>query len=266
MSSQQSKNTIKVALVTGGASGIGAACVRRFLKDGVRVVALDLNQELLSKMQQKLNNPHLAIISGNVCDEAIRAQAIEVAVSKFGSLDILVNNAAVFLLSGIDATREQWQQTFEVNLLAGANLVTQSLPYLRKSSGAAIVNITSISSHRAQTGRWTYNAMKGALLELTKCQALDLSKDKIRVNSVSPGWIWTETLDQAANGDRKKWEPIWGLYSMLGRCGEPDEVAAAVAWLASDDSSFVTGSDLVVDGGYLALSPESNDTLELQRG
>ena len=132
-------------------------------------------------MQADLNNPNLHIVAGDVCDEIVRGKAIDLAVNKCGSLDILVNNAAIFLLSGVDATREQWQRTFEVNLLAGANLVSQSLVQLRKSPNPAIVNIASISAHRAQTGRWTYNAMKGALLELTKCQALDLSKDRIRV-------------------------------------------------------------------------------------
>ena len=134
----------RTAIVTGGASGIGAACVRRFLKDGISVVALDLNESLLKKMQSDLNNPNLHIVAGDVCDETVRGEAIELAVNKGGSLDILVNNAAVFLLSGIDATREQWQKTFEVNLLAGANLVTQSLIQLRKSANPAIVNIASI--------------------------------------------------------------------------------------------------------------------------
>jgi NAD(P)-dependent dehydrogenase (short-subunit alcohol dehydrogenase family) len=114
----------RTAIVTGGASGIGAACVRRFLKDDITVVALDLNEDLLNKMQGEIGDPNLHIVAGNVCDEKARAQAIELAVKHGGSLDILVNNAAIFLLYGVDATHEHWQKTFEVNLLAGADLVT----------------------------------------------------------------------------------------------------------------------------------------------
>jgi len=256
----------RTALVTGGASGIGAATVRRFLKDGLNVVAVDSNRSALEGKAREINSNQLKIIAGDICDSQVREDAISIAMREFGALNIIVNNAAVFLLSGVDASVEQWQKTFEVNLLAGAQLVVQALPQLKISNSPSIVNVTSISAHRAQTGRWTYNSMKGALLELTKCQALDLAPYGIRVNSVSPGWIWTETSDQAANGDRAKWEPIWGKYSMMDRCGEPAEVASAIAWLASPDASYVTGADLAVDGGYLALSPEGSDTLNLQRG
>ena len=121
----------RTAIVTGGASGIGAACVRRFLKDGIAVVAMDLNEALLKKMQSDLGDPNLHIVVGDVCDEGAREKTIKIAIEKTGSLDILVNNAAVFLLAGLDATKEQWQRTFEVNLLAGANLVTQAVSELR---------------------------------------------------------------------------------------------------------------------------------------
>ena len=125
-----------------------------------------------------------------------------------------------------------------------------------RGGSGAIVNVSSISAHIAQPNRWTYNSAKGAVDQLTKCAALDLGRKRIRVNSVSPGWTWTREVEKAAGGDRAKWEPVWGEYAMLGRLCEPSEVARPVLFLLSDDASFITGTDLAVDGGYCALGPE----------
>ena len=118
------------------------------------------------------------------------------------------------------------------------------------------MNIASISAHVAQPNRWTYNACKGAIVAMTRCQALDLAPVRIRVNVVSPGWTWTPEVAKAAQGDRDKWEPVWGKFSMLRRFGEPREIARAILFLCSDDASFITGSELPVDGGYMGLGSE----------
>jgi NAD(P)-dependent dehydrogenase (short-subunit alcohol dehydrogenase family) len=127
---------------------------------------------------------------------------------------------------------------------------------LTASTHGAVVNVASISGYIAQPGRWTYNATKAAILSLTRCQALDLSGRGIRVNSVSPGWTWTPEVDRAAEGDRAKWDPIWGRFHMLRRCADPREVARPILFLCSDDASFITATDLHVDGGYLGMGSE----------
>ncbi len=120
-----------------------------------------------------------------------------------------------------------------------------------------MVNVASISAHIAQPQRWTYNTTKAAIVGLTRCMAMDLSADGIRVNSVSPGWIWTpEVAAAAADGGRERWEPVWGRFHLLRRLGEAAEVAAAIGFLCSSEASFITGVDLPVDGGYLAMGPE----------
>ena len=245
-------------LVTGGGAGIGAATVRRFIAEGATVFAVDNRADALAARQDELGtfgSNCTPIVADVTSDDAV-ADVVSTAAGPEGVLDVLVNNAAVFLLAGLDATSDQWDRTLAVNLLAPARLVAAAAAPLGRSSRGAVVNIASISGHVAQPGRWTYNASKGGLLELTRCQALDLAAAGVRVNSVSPGFIWTDVLDRSAGGDRTRWEKIWGSYSPLSRCGEPEEVAAAIAFLASDDASYITGTDLHVDGGQITTSAE----------
>jgi len=130
------------------------------------------------------------------------------------------------------------------------------------TENCSIVNISSISAHQTQPNRWTYAASKGATNILTKNMALDLAKFKIRVNSVSPGWIWSpEVAKAAAAGGRDKWEPIWGKFHISNRLGDMSEVAAAVTFLASQDAGFINATDLKVDGGYGAMSAEGHGEL-----
>jgi len=250
----------KVALVTGGASGIGRAIARELCREGAGVLILDR-----SASGQVVANEFTAegydalFLQGDVSEPATGERAVHAALAKWGRLNFLVNNAFSFISKGLDATPEDWDISLRVGPVAYAHLAQAAAPAMALAGGGAIVNISSISAFIAQPNRWTYNAAKGAVDNLTKCMALDLAPSNIRVNSISPGWIWTPEVNKAAEldgGGREKWEPIWGEYHMLRRCGEPREVAAAALFLLSDDASFITGADLAVDGGYMGLGPE----------
>jgi NAD(P)-dependent dehydrogenase (short-subunit alcohol dehydrogenase family) len=251
-------------LVTGAGGGIGAAAARRFLEEGALVTGVDVDGALLTRQVTELGElaGSFTPMTADITDPVAQGEIVADASGPGGVLDVLVNNAAVFLLAGLDASEEQWRRTFEVNLLAPAQLVALAVEALGRSPHAAVVNLASVSGYVAEPDRWTYNTSKGGMLSLTRCQALDLASRGVRVNSISPGFTWTDVLDRAAGGDRPKWEEIWGAFSLQHRCAEPSEIAAAIAFLASDDASYVNGADLKVDGGMLTMGPEGSQSFE----
>ena len=258
-------------IVTGGASGIGRATVERLAGEGAHVAVFDINESagfgLCKTLQERNCNADyykVDVSDKKQCSEAVKNFAER--SDNGGRIDGLVNCAVYFGSKAMDAQQEDWEKSLNVNVVGYANMVQCCFPYMKVESvptGAqaspcsrGIVNVASISGHRAQPHRWTYAATKGAVLALTKCMALDLSAHSIRVNSVSPAWVWSPEVCKAAGGDRDKWEPVWGPFHMPRRMAETSEIASAVAFLLSRDASYITATDLPVDGGYLAMGPE----------
>ncbi|MCA9114463.1 MAG: glucose 1-dehydrogenase [Planctomycetaceae bacterium] len=249
----------RAAIITGGAHGIGRATCQRFIAEGARVIVADIDTEAGGQTvaDLRLQGGTADFLPVDLASESSIETMVARAAELCGQLDILVNNAAVFVLRGIDATVEDWQRVLSVNV-AGTALVTRAVvPHLRRAGGGAIVNLGSISSFIAQPEFVTYNASKAAIASMTRCLALDLAPDNIRVNAVCPGTVWTrivedmarlEGLDRAA-ADR---HPDFGAAHMIPRCADPEEVASAILFLASDDASFITAECLMVDGGYTA--------------
>jgi NAD(P)-dependent dehydrogenase (short-subunit alcohol dehydrogenase family) len=247
----------KVAIVTGGASGIGRAIMERLCQEGVSVTfsgISEIGDTTLRECQAK--GYKVQFVRGDMADEAFCRGLVAEAQKTWGKLNYLVNNAFSFIAKGIDASREEWLRSMSVGPIGYATMTAAAAPLMRAQGGGSIVNLSSISAHIAQPARWTYNAAKGAVNQLTRCMALDLAIHNIRVNTVSPGWIWTREVDKAAGYDRAKWGPIWGKFHMLRRLGEVEECAAPVAFLLSDEASFITATEIMVDGGYHGMGSE----------
>ena len=251
-----------VVVITGGASGIGRATAIEFVKAGAHAVLVDRDSAKAETTARELGAATPVVADVSKDEDCARAAAVAAGLGK--PVRWLVNCAASFLSKAENATGADWDLSLGVNVKGSALMASAVIPLIRAAGGGAIVNTGSISAWIAQPNRWTYNATKGAVVAMTRCQALDLARDKIRVNSVSPGTIWTPELDRMTNNDRAAWEPTFGPQHNLGRTGEPSEVATAILFLCSDAASFITGEDLRVDGGYLAQGHDRHDAAEIK--
>lgn len=247
----------RVALVTGGATLFGKAVVKELAAAGARVLVMDIDDVGGAASVAPLGGNGKFFKGDITVDSEIKA-AVETAVASFGGLDILVNLAASYNDSGSASTREQWLATLNINLVSAAIAGEIARPFLKKSGHGVIINLSSISSKVAQTGRWVYPVSKAGMVQLTRNQAMDYAPDKIRVNSVSPGWTWSAIMEMLSKNDRKKTDRVAAPFHFTSRVGDPEEIGRVIAFLASDQASVVTGADWAADGGYSAMGPEQS--------
>jgi NAD(P)-dependent dehydrogenase (short-subunit alcohol dehydrogenase family) len=243
----------KVAVITGAASGIGAATARLFAQEGARVVVADIREtaaETMAAAIREAGGEAIALPVDVSSTEQVKA-LIAGAIAAYGALHILYCNAGVLLPDTVeDPSEDAWHKSLAVNLTGSYLCCRYGVPEIKKAGGGAVLITSSISGFRGEKGSAAYNATKGGLINLAKHLAVEYAADGIRVNAICPGWIDTPFNDPIYEAAGLEKAAIDRLIPM-GRQGRPEEIASAALFLASDDASYITGHSLLVDGGLL---------------
>ncbi|WP_026692699.1 SDR family oxidoreductase [Peribacillus kribbensis] len=239
----------KTAIITGGDSGIGKSAAVYFAKEGANVVVAHLEENPDAKETRSLieeEGVRCLFITGDIGDEAHCKSIVEQTINEFGTLDILVNNAGEQHPqdSILDITAEQLEKTFRTNIFSMFHLTKAALPHMKK--GASIINTASITAYQGNPTLIDYSSTKGAIVSFTRALSNSISKDGIRVNAVAPGPIWTPLIPSTFGEEQVE---KFGQNAPMGRAGQPEELAPAYVYLASDDSSYVSGQTIHVNGG-----------------
>ncbi|MBF0280337.1 MAG: glucose 1-dehydrogenase [SAR324 cluster bacterium] len=244
----------KNAIVTGAGGGIGAAICTLFSKHGAGVVCVDINAAAVHQVAEKIRKEggRAVALPADVAEESSAVDAVAAAQREFSGLNILVNNAVYDLPLGpiTEISIEDWRRTMDVNLNSAFLMSKHAIPLMDKCGGGSIIHVASQLGQVARPGRPWYCAQKGALINLARAMALDHAKQNIRVNSLSPGPVETERY---VRNFASVEEARANNFTLYDRLGTPEEIAMGAVFLASDESSFMTGSDLLIDGGYTAV-------------
>jgi len=245
----------KTAIITGAGTGIGRAIARAFVREGAKVALVGRRKEPLEVLANEVDGGVL-VCAADVSRQRDIDRILQQVNASLGIPNVLVNNAGVLHIGTAEQiTEDQWDETFNVNVRGLWMLSRAVLPHMRKAGGGSIMNVASVLGINGARLRAAYSASKGAVVLLTKCMAIDHGSEKIRVNAICPSFVETdltaEVIRKASDPNAVRKERI-GVHP-IGRLGEPEDIAGLAVYLASDESSWVTGAALPVDGGYLAV-------------
>jgi NAD(P)-dependent dehydrogenase (short-subunit alcohol dehydrogenase family) len=245
----------KIGIVTGAGSGIGRACAVALAREGARVALFGRRKERLEEVAQEIGD-HAFAVAGDVSKKDDLNRLLDATAARFGTLNFLVNNAGILHIGNAEQISEdQWEQTFNVNVTSVWLLSRGALPHMRNAGGGSIINIASVLGIVGARNRAAYAPSKGAVVLLTKSMAVDHGHEKIRVNAICPSFVESELTEGilAKVGDPDSFRRERTAAHPIGRLGRPEDIASLAVYLASDESSWMTGAIVPVDGGYTAV-------------